>query len=79
MANCGGLLGLFMSISLLSLIEILYYCTIRLGWNLRAARYNVSYDGVVNNTDENDRATGDGRAQPNGEIKVEKFVVLSPN
>ncbi|XP_063703632.1 pickpocket protein 28-like [Culicoides brevitarsis] len=29
-ANCGGLLGLFMGISLLSLVEIIYFCTFRL-------------------------------------------------
>lgn len=28
-ANCGGILGLFMGFSLLSLAEIVYYCTIR--------------------------------------------------
>ncbi|XP_039442696.1 pickpocket protein 28-like [Culex pipiens pallens] len=29
LANCGGLLGLFMGISILSLVEILYYCSIK--------------------------------------------------
>ncbi|XP_063703637.1 pickpocket protein 28-like [Culicoides brevitarsis] len=29
-ANCGGLLGLFMGISLLSFVEIIYFCTFRL-------------------------------------------------
>ncbi|XP_039443656.1 pickpocket protein 28-like [Culex pipiens pallens] len=29
LANCGGLLGLFMGVSLLSLVEILYFCLIR--------------------------------------------------
>ncbi|KAL1401557.1 hypothetical protein pipiens_006516 [Culex pipiens pipiens] len=28
-ANCGGLLGLFMGVSLLSLVELLYFCTLR--------------------------------------------------
>ncbi|CAO1363398.1 unnamed protein product [Diamesa hyperborea] len=32
MANCGGLLGLFMGFSLLSLVEILYYFTINFVW-----------------------------------------------
>ncbi|CAO1310274.1 unnamed protein product, partial [Diamesa serratosioi] len=32
MANCGGLLGLFMGFSLLSLVEILYYFTINFAW-----------------------------------------------
>lgn len=30
LANCGGLLGLFMGVSLLSIVEIMYYLTIRL-------------------------------------------------
>jgi acid-sensing ion channel, other len=33
-AECGGLLGLFMGISLLSFVEIFYYFTIRLLVNL---------------------------------------------
>jgi amiloride-sensitive sodium channel len=28
-ANCGGVLGLFMGVSLVSIVEIIYYCTIR--------------------------------------------------
>lgn len=35
LANCGGLLGLFMGFSLLSLIEMIYYCTLRLACNLK--------------------------------------------
>lgn len=35
MAICGGLLGLFLGISALSIIELLYYSTLRLYWNLR--------------------------------------------
>jgi Amiloride-sensitive sodium channel len=35
LANCGGLLGLFMGVSLISILEILYFCTIRLACNLR--------------------------------------------
>lgn len=34
LANCGGLLGLFMGVSLLSIVEIIYYLTIRLCCNL---------------------------------------------
>lgn len=37
-ANCGGLLGLFMGVSLLSVVEAIYYCTLRLGCNLRKRR-----------------------------------------
>lgn len=29
LANCGGLLGLFMGVSILSLVEIFYYCFIK--------------------------------------------------
>lgn len=35
LANCGGLLGLFMGFSFLSLIEAVYFCTLRLSCNLR--------------------------------------------
>ena len=37
-ANCGGLLGLFMGFSFLSLIEIIYYLTIRLACNINLRR-----------------------------------------
>jgi amiloride-sensitive sodium channel len=35
LANCGGLLGLFTGFSFLSLVEILYYCTLRLFCNIK--------------------------------------------
>lgn len=35
MAICGGLLGLFMGISALSIIELIYYLTLRLFWTNR--------------------------------------------
>lgn len=35
LANCGGLLGLFMGVSILSIVEMIYYCTLRLCCNLR--------------------------------------------
>ncbi|XP_039448581.1 pickpocket protein 28-like [Culex pipiens pallens] len=41
LANCGGLLGLFLGVSLLSFAEILYYCTLKpfvLWWNWRRLR-----------------------------------------
>ncbi|XP_059608072.1 pickpocket protein 28-like [Phlebotomus argentipes] len=37
-ANCGGLLGLFMGVSLLSIVEIFYFCTIRLLYRLKDHR-----------------------------------------
>ncbi|XP_031638214.1 pickpocket protein 28-like [Contarinia nasturtii] len=38
MANCGGLLGLFMGVSMLSIVEVIYYFTLRLGCTLRLRR-----------------------------------------
>lgn len=37
-ANCGGILGLFMGISILSIVEIVYFSTLRLGCSLRKRR-----------------------------------------
>lgn len=37
-AVCGGLLGLFLGVSALSIIEFIYYSTLRLFWNLRQLR-----------------------------------------
>lgn len=34
LANCGGLLGLFMGFSMLSFIELLYFCSLRLMNNI---------------------------------------------
>ncbi|ALC43319.1 CG8546 [Drosophila busckii] len=38
LANCGGLLGLFMGVSTLSIVELVYFCTVRLISNLRMRR-----------------------------------------
>lgn len=35
LAICGGLLGLFLGVSALSIIEFIYYSTLRLYWTLR--------------------------------------------
>jgi Amiloride-sensitive sodium channel len=37
-ANCGGLLGLFMGVSLLSIVEVVYFFTLRLICTLRMQR-----------------------------------------
>jgi acid-sensing ion channel, other len=37
-ANCGGLLGLFMGVSLLSIVEVFYFFTLRLCCTLRMQR-----------------------------------------
>ncbi|KAM3965775.1 pickpocket protein 28 [Aphomia sociella] len=45
LANCGGLLGLFMGFSILSMVEILYFFTLRLWcviWNRRRNKKNLS-------------------------------------
>lgn len=42
MANCGGLLGLFMGISVLSIIEIIYHFTLRLGCSIHLRRNQQS-------------------------------------
>ena len=38
LANCGGLFGLFMGVSTLSIVELLYFCTVRLFINIRMRR-----------------------------------------
>lgn len=40
LANCGGLLGLFMGFSILSLVEILYFLTLRCVLNQITTTYN---------------------------------------
>ncbi|KAL1402838.1 hypothetical protein pipiens_005902 [Culex pipiens pipiens] len=45
LANCGGLLGLFMGVSLLSLVEILYFCLIRPCSILRSSTRSKQADG----------------------------------
>lgn len=54
LAICGGLLGLFLGISALSIIEIIYYMSLRLFWTIRrlrsehiAAAYNQQVINVV--------------------------------
>ena len=41
LAICGGLLGLFLGISLLSIIELIYYSTLRLFWTIRRWKSEV--------------------------------------
>ncbi len=35
-ASCGGLLGLFMGASFLSIVELLYFCSLRMCCNIRS-------------------------------------------
>lgn len=37
-ANCGGLMGLFMGMSILSIVEMLYFCSLRLMCSLKWQR-----------------------------------------
>lgn len=63
MANCGGLLGLFMGVSILSLIEILYYITLRLACNLnyrRKKRNKIRRASII-----------DGKSEPLPGIKID--------
>lgn len=46
MANIGGLLGLFLGFSVLSLIEIVYFSTLRVWWKIR---YNRQINARITN------------------------------
>lgn len=50
LANCGGLLGLFMGFSLLSIVEVVYYCTLRLACNLYRRRRAAAKLATVRRT-----------------------------
>lgn len=39
-ASCGGILGLFMGFSILSIVEMVYFSTLRIGCSLRKRRQN---------------------------------------
>lgn len=47
-ANCGGLLGLFMGVSLLSIVEIIYFCTIRLIYRIKGQTQQQRRDQLIN-------------------------------
>ena len=53
LANCGGLLGLFMGVSLLSIVDIIYYCSLHLVCNLRD-RKRIESNREVTNVDVDD-------------------------
>lgn len=42
MAICGGLLGLFLGISALSIVELVYYFSLRLFWTLHRFKSNIA-------------------------------------
>lgn len=60
-ANCGGLLGLFMGVSLLSIVEIIYFCTIRWIYRLKGKRQassgSSSSSKILNGMQPNQAAT----------------------
>lgn len=59
--NCGGLLGLFMGFSFLSVIEMVYYCTLRLYWNLKKGRNRKKWhlEQVLEKTHDGDVVADD--------------------
>lgn len=42
LAVCGGLLGLFLGISTLSIFELIYFFTLRLYWNIRRLKFETN-------------------------------------
>lgn len=46
-ANCGGVLGLCMGVSLLSLVELLYYCLVRPVLMLRQGRGSLPAERIT--------------------------------
>lgn len=52
LANCGGLLGLCMGFSLLSLIELMYFCSVRFYGNLKMRYRNMGKQGVERQASE---------------------------
>lgn len=47
-ANCGGILGLFLGMSLVSIVEIFYYLTLRIWCNLKSIQVNPQPSNRVN-------------------------------
>lgn len=50
---CGGLLGLFMGVSVLSIIEIIYYFTLSLFWSIYRSKKENSVIHVEENRSDN--------------------------
>lgn len=49
LANCGGLLGLFMGFSFISLIEIVYFLTLRMWCNIQKHGRRMWSSKKINN------------------------------
>jgi amiloride-sensitive sodium channel len=69
LANCGGLLGLFMGVSILSIVELFYYCTIRPYYIIKKQKkqrktkpaleingMNLNFDNVPGKSDKKGKA-----------------------
>jgi Amiloride-sensitive sodium channel len=57
LANCGGLMGLCLGVSVISLFEIVYFCTLRLWFNLSSNKIHDRGQSVVLE-EPNSRSTG---------------------
>lgn len=71
LANCGGLLGLFIGISLLSILEIIYYLTIRTYLTFRKNRINNYPTSCVSSTVETPETP---ETLDNGQLPKQPFV-----
>jgi Amiloride-sensitive sodium channel len=50
LANCGGLLGLFLGVSVMSVLEIVYFCSIRVFFNRRIDDTSIDLEENVQKT-----------------------------
>lgn len=68
-ASCGGLMGLFMGFSLLSLVEMIYYCAIRPWLVCRRRRYCLN-DRIIYNNQSNNEPKSDSTIEKWRRIKL---------
>jgi Amiloride-sensitive sodium channel len=52
LANCGGLLGVFLGVSIMSLLEIAHFCTIRFYFNRKREAKNLISENNPKKTEE---------------------------
>jgi Amiloride-sensitive sodium channel len=50
LANCGGLMGLFLGVSVISLLEIVYFCSIRVCFNRRTDESRIDSEKNLQKT-----------------------------
>ncbi|XP_055308679.1 pickpocket protein 28-like isoform X2 [Sitodiplosis mosellana] len=66
---CGGLLGLFLGVSAISVIELIYYATLRLFWTIRYSR--------TENTEKPSKQTShDDQIDQNTKNREVKWIIL---